>query len=256
MSWISKFYIHSNIKIIICGLGGTVIKDLRYLYQPFYHSLKKYGINQDTFPNDKMLDIYGKDKFVAIHDIVRQTYPKEKEAAKVIQDIYQDSKYMDHLINDFPKKAEFVNSDIPETLINMRLNGLKVVFTSAYPKNIGDKIVKDLNLHNCFDNYLFDEDTRFSTNKPSVERIQFLMKQFNVDNHKQVIKVGSNINDIVEGNFAHCGVNIATLTGYDYEDELVEVGADYIINNLSDVIINRESLCLHQINNYQDNDDK
>ena len=242
MSWIAKYYIHSNIKMVVCGLGGTIIHDLRYSYQPFYNSLKKYGIDKNTFPQEEHLNIYGRDKFVAIHDIVNNVYPVEKEATKVLQQIYRDCKDLKHSLNDFPRKAEFINSNIPETLTKMRQGGLKVVLSSAYPKKIGDKIVKDLNLDQCFDNCLFNEDDRFSTNKPSIERIRFFMKQFNINDPREVVKIGSNIDDLVEGNMIPCGVNIAVLTGYDYEDELIKTGVDYIVNDLSNVIIVRNEL--------------
>ncbi len=242
MSWIAKYYIHSNIKMVVCGLGGTIIHDLRYSYQPFYLSLKKYGIDKNTFPNDNLLNIYGKDKFFAIYDIVNQVYPEEKESNQVLQQMYRDSKNSKHLINDYPRKAEFINTNIPKTLYNMRQRGIKVVLTSAYPKRIGDKIVKDLNLEKCFDNYLFNEDNRFSTNKPSVERINFFMKQFNINDPREIVKIGSNIPDLVEGNMIPCGVNIAVLTGYDYEDELIETGADYLVNDLSNIIVDRDEL--------------
>ena len=242
MSWIAKYYIHSNIKMVVCGLGGTIIHDLRYLYQPFYFSLKKYGIDKNNFPKEKHLNIYGKDKFFAIHDIVNQVYPEEKECNQVLRQMYLDSKHSRHLINDYPRKAEFINSNIPKTLYNMRQRGLKVVLTSAYPKRIGHKIVKDLNLEQCFDNYLFNEDDRFSTSKPSVERIHFLMKQFNINDPREIVKIGSNITDLVEGNMIPCGINIAVLTGYDYEDELIETGADYLINDLSNIIVDRNDL--------------
>jgi phosphoglycolate phosphatase-like HAD superfamily hydrolase len=242
MSWIAKYYIHSNIKMVVCGLGGTIINDLRYSYQPFYHSLKKYGINKNTFPSEEHLHLYGRDKCVVVHDIVNQVYPEEKEATKVLQDIYRDIRHQKHIIHDYPRKAEFINSNIPETLVKMREKGLKVVLTSAYPKKIGDKIVKDLNLDHCFDNYLFNEDNTFSTNKPSVERIRFFMEQYNIASPSEIVKVGSNISDLVEGNLIHCGVNIAVLTGYDYEDELIETGADYIINDLSNIIVDIDDL--------------
>ena len=240
MSWIAKYYIHSNIKMVVCGLGGTIIHDLRYSYQPFYHSLKKYGINKNTFPREEHLNIYGRDKFGAIYDIVNNVYPEEKEATEVLQQIYRDSKDLKHTLNDFPRKAEFINSNIPETLTKIRQGGLKVVLSSAYPKKIGDKIVKDLNLDQCFDNYLFNEDKRFSTNKPSVERVRFCMEQYNITSPSEIVKIGSNIPDLVEGNMISCGVNIAVLSGYDYEDELIETGADYLINDLSNIIINRD----------------
>ena len=139
--------------------------------------------------------------------------------------MYRDSKDSRYLINDYPRKAEFINTNIPKTLYDMRQRGIKVVLTSAYPKRIGDKIVKDLNLEKYFDNYLFNEDNRFSTNKPSVERINFFMKQFNINDPREIVKIGSNITDLVEGNMIPCGVNIAVLTGYDYEDELIETGS-------------------------------
>ena len=123
--------------------------------------------------------------------------------------MYRDSKDSSYLINDYPRKAEFINSNIPKTLVKMRENGLKVVLTSTYPKRIGHKIVKDLNLDQCFDNYLFNEDNTFSTNKPSVERIRFFMKQYNIASPSEIVKVGSNITDLVEGNMISCGVNIA-----------------------------------------------
>ena len=242
MSWITKYYIHSNIKMIVCGLGGTIIKDLRYLYQPFYNSLQKYGINKSNLPPENYLDIYGMDKFVAIHHVINKVFSREEEATKVLQNIYQDSKDLNYSINNFPIKAEFVNSDISDTLFKLRNNGVKVVFTSSYPKYIGDKIVRDLNLDHYVDNYLFNEDFRFKTNKPSIERIHFLMNQFNILNPKEIIKVGSNINDLVEGNMVSCGVNIAVLTGYDYEDELIEIGADYLLDDLSNIIISENDL--------------
>lgn len=228
--------------MVVCGLGGTVIEDLRYSYQPFYHSLKKYGINRNTYPIKKQLNIYGKDKFIAIHDIVNQVYPEEKASAKILQQMYRDNKDFKHIINDYPQKAKFINSNIPETLVKLRKSGVKVVLTSEYPKKIGHKIIKDLNLEHCFDNYLFNEDNRFSTNKPSNERILFFMKQFNINDPKEIVKIGSNINDIIEGNMISCGINIAVLTGYEHEDELIETGADYLVNDLSNIIINNKNL--------------
>ena len=66
--------------------------------------------------------------------------------------------------------------------------------------------------------------------------ILLAMKQFNLSNAKEIIKVGDSIIDIEEGRNAGCIYNIGITTGAHTLEQLQSANPDHIIGNLMELL--------------------
>ena len=118
----------------------------------------------------------------------------------------------------------------------LRINGIKVTLNTGYPKNIQNKIIQKFNLDLHVDDYISSEEVVFG--RPYPYMIYNLMERNYVINPNNVIKIGDTINDIKEGKNANCGMTIGVLSGHNNSQQLHNVGADIIYNNIMDLNIN------------------
>ena len=82
-----------------------------------------------------------------------------------------------------------------------------------------------LKLHEHVDDYVCADDVEFG--RPSPSMILKLMKDNNIYEPNQVIKVGDTYNDILEGINANCFLSVGVLTGAD--DNYTLKKAHYIV---------------------------
>ena len=88
-------------------------------------------------------------------------------------------------------------------------------------------------MNEFIDDYISSEEV--PNGRPYPYMIKELMKRHNIIDSKQVIKIGDSTNDILEGKKANCFKSIGVLTGAETEEQLLNAGADLILNNIIDL---------------------
>jgi phosphoglycolate phosphatase-like HAD superfamily hydrolase len=78
--------------------------------------------------------------------------------------------------------------------------------------------------------------TDVSRNRPYPDMIRLAMKEFSIDDPREVAKVGDSVIDIEEGVNAGCSLNIGITTGAHTRQQLQSVKPDYIIDNLLELL--------------------
>ena len=88
---------------------------------------------------------------------------------------------------------------------------------------------------------LFIDDWISSENvekgRPYPYMINKLIKKHNIKDPKSICKIGDTVNDMKEGKNANCGLVIGVLSGEGTSNELIDAGADMIIDKITDLVI-------------------
>ena len=71
-----------------------------------------------------------------------------------------------------------------------------------------------------------------SNNRPKPDMIILAMKQFDITDPQEVLKVGDSTIDIEEGRNAGCRFNIGITTGAHTKEQLETVNPDFILDDL------------------------
>ena len=86
-------------------------------------------------------------------------------------------------------------------------------------------------------NYFIDDwisSQHVNRGRPYPDMIEYMTSKHNI-NSKNVAKIGDTINDMKEGKNADCGIVIGVLTGEGDRSELIQAGADIIVDKITDL---------------------
>lgn len=172
-----------------------------------------------------------------------------------------DTLYMDYLEIQKQVIRRFCTL-IPGVLPAVRQlekQGIKVGFTTGYPKDVTDLIMNEINTRYGVDlsKYGVSSDQVVNGNRPDPFMLYKCMDLMGIQDSKTVVKVGDSMLDILEGKNAGCvtiGVNkYSTHVNYDCKhdvkypvlldkkreaaaDMLYDTGADYVVNTFGDIV--------------------
>ena len=116
---------------------------------------------------------------------------------------------------------------MPDLFNNLRKNDIKIALNTGYSKEIQENIINKLHMNEFIDGYISSEDVRYG--RPYPYMIYKLMEKFEIENSRQVIKIGDTENDILEGKNARC-FTIGVLSGADDKEKLIK--SNYILNSV------------------------
>ena len=225
-----SIFLQKKIGLVVCDMAGTIINEKGLIYKTMFNTLKTSGYAvsvscMDTWP--------GKDKKEVLKRVVYQHIGNYKSADAISSELEKD--LIINLEKEYFKKGniELVNKDLLGFFDWLRINGIKVALNTGYPKQMQEKIIDHFNLDSHIDNYISSEDV--VSGRPSPYMINRLMEKNLMISSKNVAKIGDTKMDMKEGVNAHCGLTIGVLTGYDNKQNLIEAGADIVVNNITDL---------------------
>lgn len=225
-----SYIINKSIKLIVCDMAGTTINEGGIVYKTLYETINGYDI---YIKKDDIKKWYGVNKTEVLQYFIRS----DKEYK------HNEDAILPQMLNSFKnnlKKNYFdddnisiIHKDMPDLFNHLRSNGVKIVLNSGFSKDIQSELVKTLNMDDFIDGYISSEDVPYGRPEPFM--IYEAMKQFNVTNTHDVIKIGDSVSDILEGKNAKCYKSIGVLSGAETKENLLLNGADAIMNSVMDL---------------------
>ena len=87
-------------------------------------------------------------------------------------------------------------------------------------------------MNHFVDDWISSQDVE--KGRPYPYMIELMMNKYNIKS-ENVVKIGDTINDMKEGKNANCGLVIGVLTGEGTRTELLNAGADMIVDKITDL---------------------
>ena len=218
----------TNVKMVVFDMAGTIVNENGIIYNAIGSTLNKMGYSPSK--EDKIY-WYGKDKKEVLFNHI-----KHEEKSNYVNNIVDKAENI--LVGELEKEYFSNNNiklmkDVNNVFHELRFNNIKVALNTGYPKGLQEKIIEHLCLYNIIDAYVSSDQVKYG--RPYPYMIYNLMEQCDIQNVKDVVKVGDTKNDILEGINAGCGTNIGVLSGAGTRSELNKK-SNFVINDISMLI--------------------
>ena len=132
----------------------------------------------------------------------------------------------------YSDKLSLMDEQLPELFNKARYKGIKALNTDTL--DIQKEIINKLHMNEFIDSYISSEDVPYS--RPYPYMIFNLMEKYKIQSTQHVIKVGDTTNDILEGLNAGCYKSIGVLTGAENKEDLINAGANIVVDNVKNLI--------------------
>jgi phosphonatase-like hydrolase len=122
-----------------------------------------------------------------------------------------------------------------ETFSILKSKGIKIALNTGFTRAITDVILERLGWN---DNTLIDAvvcSDEVQEGRPHPFMINKIMELLKVTDTANVVKVGDTSVDVLEGQFAGCGLIVAVTTGAFTKDQLIEYQPDHIIDSMQEL---------------------
>lgn len=218
-------------QLVVFDMAGTTVKDKGNVNDAFRAAFLESGIDVSVADVDTVM---GYRKIEAIEIILKKYLEAmEYDAARI------------NLIHDSftAKMVSFYENDIElaplpqvlETFSTLKANGIKIALNTGFTRIITDVILRRLGWDN---NDLIDAvvcSDEVQEGRPHPFMIKKIMEQVAVTECEKVVKVGDTSVDVLEGQFAACGLVVAVTTGAYTRLQLLEYQPDHIIESMQEL---------------------
>ncbi len=216
-----------SIKMLVCDMSGTTIQERGIVYNSLYNTIK---LIKPNLMKSEISKFSGHRK----NEVIKHFVEKEKmnSSTTVINNLKSEYNYY--------LKKEYSNNDSVKLIHNallpyfnvIRYNGIKVCLNTEHNKDIQNLLIDKLGMLDYIDDYISSEEV--DRGRPYPYMIERLMLRNNIDDPKEVIKIGDSVYDIKEGKNAGCNT-VAVLSGLGTAKDLSKEKPELIINNIMDL---------------------
>ena len=202
----------NTIKLVVCDMHGTIMTDNGMAKQCFRKALRDFNIEWGLKKTTNMIDL--NNKINEFKDDINEKF-----------ELYMYENYYNR-----SHELKLIDDGIPEYLEELRSKDIKVAFNTEYCSTIQAFVMDVLNLNEMVDGYISSSDVQ--RGRPAPDMINSLMSDLNVDDPRQVCKIGDTIMDVTEGKRAKAGMIVSVLSGDGDVQELTNKGQHMILDNI------------------------
>ncbi|MBC7746192.1 MAG: HAD-IA family hydrolase [Flavobacterium sp.] len=223
-----------SVKLVVFDIAGTTVKDNNNVSEAFQSALQKYKVNVEI---EKINPLMGYEKKLAIGEILRaHSQLDEFEITSALIDLIY-TEFVQLMISYYQDEKDIsALPDVEQTLWELQKRGIKVGINTGFPHIIAETIIKRLRWREKgLIDYLIGSD-QVEFGRPHPLMIQHIMKELNITDPNEVVKVGDTEVDIREGQEANCKYVIGVTTGTFSRSELKKYNPTHIIDNISEIL--------------------
>jgi phosphonatase-like hydrolase len=220
----------NNIRMVVFDMAGTTVNENNVVYKTLRIAINQAGFD---FTLDQVLEQgAGKEKKQAIRSIL--SVYADIEEAELTDKIYKN--FFEQLTEAYNREEILPQNNAAELFAELKKRGIISILNTGYDRTTAQSIVDKLGWKEGEDFDGLVTATDVGRNRPEPDMILFAMKQFNLTDASEVVKVGDSAIDIEEGRNAGCGLSIGITTGAHTADQLQTARPDKIIDDLLEVL--------------------
>ena len=218
-------------ELVVFDMAGTTVRDKGNVNEAFRSAFLDSGIKVAAADVDKVM---GYRKIEAIEIILKQYLEAMEYDAASIQFIHEA--FTNKMVSFYENDAELAAlPQVLETFSILKSKGIKIALNTGFTRAITDVILERLGWN---DNTLIDAvvcSDEVQEGRPHPFMINRIMELLKVTDTANVVKVGDTSVDVLEGQFAGCGLIVAVTTGAFTKDQLIEYQPDHIIDSMQEL---------------------
>ena len=218
-----------SIKLVVFDMAGTTVRDDNFVHQAFVDAFAK---NEKTVTIADVNPIMGYPKPIAI-DKVLEKYDWERNEA-IIDRIHTD--FVNNMVNFYKNdpSVEEINGT-SEVFQSLKNKGVKIAIDTGFSKIIMDTIIERLGWRkkNLIDFAIASDEVE--NGRPYADMVLKSMENFNIEDPKEVAKVGDTSSDMQQGNAANCAYVVGVTTGAFTREDLAKEPHTHIIDGLREL---------------------
>ena len=195
------------IKMVVFDMAGTTVDEDNVVYKTLKKAVNGAGFD---FTLDEVLaEGAGKEKLQAIKSIL-EVYAGLNNTA-LAEDIY--SEFIVMLADAYANLNILPQPHATELFAALKEKQILTILNTGYNRETAQSLLDKLGWKKGIEYDELVTATEVEKNRPNPDMILFAMKQFDITNGQEVVKVGDSIIDIEEGKNAGCSLNIGITTG-------------------------------------------
>lgn len=223
----------NDIRLVVFDIAGTTVKDNGEIATAFHNALLEKGYD---VPEERIYPLMGYKKPEAIRMMLEEF---EHDASKItdtyINDIHE--RFVQLMIEYYSTTTELqALPNAEKVFAYLKSRGIKIGLDTGFSNHITDVIIDRLGwLKNGVIDYVVSSN-QVEAGRPQPYMIQKMMAAAEIDNSKQVIKIGDTEVDVNEGKNAGCLYSIGITTGAFTREALEPYQPDFIIDDLEELV--------------------
>ncbi len=226
------------VKLVVLDMAGTTVKDDHEVEKCFKEACVLTGLE---LSDEEILAAQGWSKrFVFEHFWKKKIGDNQGELTLAVDKSYNVFKEV--LEGYYSQKNVLPTEGAIETFNFLKEHDIKCVLTTGFYRKITDIILEKLGwLEGLDENYVGGKDSLISMSissddvengRPNPDMIHKAMRQFGIDNAKEVIKIGDTPSDIQAGKAANCLMSIGLTNGTHSQEQLEKTDYDLLLTSL------------------------
>ena len=222
------------IKLIVFDIAGTTVKDDNNVSEAFQSALAKFEVHVELNVINPMM---GYEKKQAITEILtaHSSLEVSQITSSLVTQIYDE--FVIQMIFHY-EHTEGITAlpGVEQTMLELQKHHIKIGINTGFPYIIAETIIKRLQWREkgLIDFLIGSDQVEFGRPQPLM--VNRIMEVLNIQDPKEVAKVGDTEVDIREGKAAHCKYVIGVTTGTFTRSELEKYEPTHIIDHISEIL--------------------
>lgn len=216
-----------NAGLVVLDMAGTTVADDGAVLSAFHDTAVAMGINVSSPNFDQMMqyvkETMGQSKIGVFEEIF-----KDKVAANKANDLFEGF-YKDQVIKYGVTEIEGAS----QLFSTLRNRGIKVALTTGFSYETMSLLLEKLSFTIKIDAAICPSQT--IKGRPHPDMILHAMAILEVDDPRKVVVLGDTPSDMKSGRAANAALVAGVLSGSAEADELLNGGADLVINSVADI---------------------
>jgi phosphonatase-like hydrolase len=220
-----------DIKMVMFDMSGTTIRDDNEVMLCFKKALADMNISR---PDSQLNAMMGWSKIEVFRTIWREEIASLEVAEVRARRTYKIFK--EHLENYYAENPVAPTEGALETFEFLHRAGIYVVLDTGFYRKVVDILLQKLNWTEGATVDFTVASDEVPNGRPAPDMIQLAMKHFNINDPKQIIKIGDTPSDLQEGRAARCRYSFGVTNGTHTADELAAHDNDGLFDSMTDFL--------------------
>lgn len=223
-----------TIRLAVFDIAGTTIKDNSNVAAAFQQAFLQHGFSEVSLAeaNEKM----GYPKPLAIREILSQHVADSDTITEILVDDIHEV-FVANMIEYYKQTPGIAPMEDAEAVFSkLQQMGIKVGLDTGFSRDITDVILERVGWKNSPLIDLTVASDEVKRGRPFPDMIQRMMELLEIEDTREIIKIGDTEVDVNQGHQTGCLMSIAVTTGAYTEYELRKHYPTHVIHSLSELI--------------------
>jgi phosphonatase-like hydrolase len=222
-----------NVKLVVFDLAGTTVRDDRNVHKVLQKALNGHGVAVSL---EDCNDVMGLPKPIAIRDLLERRYEGSRPvSAAWIDEIHQ--RFVKEMIAFYKTDPSVSEKEgVSDTFRRLKTNNIKVVVDTGFDRQITNPLLERLGWKTdaLIDGSVTSDEVQ--RGRPYPDLIFRAMELMDINDAREVVKVGDTISDMQEGQAAGCGMVVGVTTGAFSREALQLAKPTHLIEQLPELL--------------------